>query len=258
MTRPPAGPDALTREVVARNGGRRHSVRAATERMIAVGYGLTYDAVVSGFPPYERLLEEVIALVARSAPAGASSSVIDVSCGTGTVAARLAAVGYRVTGVDAVGHLVDVARERWGCRGLALTFEHRDVASEPPPSEGTFDVVLSMHTLYWHPQPDALLAACRRALKPGGHAILLTYGRPAHVLSTLREVRSQRNSLEALRALRWLLPTAVFETLRHVDRRYLSETDFRTAVTAAGFEILDIRNTFLAGISRLAWTRLPR
>jgi 2-polyprenyl-3-methyl-5-hydroxy-6-metoxy-1,4-benzoquinol methylase len=256
MTRPPAGPDALSREILGQNGGRRHSVRAATERLIAVGYGLTYDAIVSGFPPYERLLEEVAGLVARSAPAG--SSVLDVSCGTGTVAARLATLGYRVTGVDAVGHLVDVARDRWGSRGLPLTFEHRDVASEPPPSEGTFDVVVSMHTLYWHPKPDALLAACRRALKPGGHAILLTYGRPAHVLSTLREVRSERNSFEALRALRWLLPTAVFETLRHVDRRYLSEADFRTAVTAAGFEILDIRETFLAGISRLAWTRLPR
>jgi len=258
MTRPPAGPDALTRELLTNNEGRRQSVRAATEKLIAVGYGLTYDAVVSGFPPYERLLEEITSLVARSAPAGVSSSVLDVSCGTGTVASRLAALGYRVTGVDAVGHLVDVARERWGHRGLALTFEHRDVATEPLPWEGAFDVVLSMHTLYWHPQPDALLSACRRALKPGGHAILLTYGRPARVLSTLRDVRARRNTVEALRALRWLLPTAVFETLRHVDRRYLSEPEFRTAVTSAGFEILDIRETFLAGISRLAWTRLPR
>src|SRR5215510_4074945 len=134
MTHPPA-PDALTRELLTANGGRRGPVRAATERLIAVGYGLTYDAVVSGFPPYERLLEEVTELVARSAPAGTSASVLDVSCGTGTVAARLAALGYRVTGVDAVGHLVDVARERWGRRGLALTFEHRDVATEPLPSE---------------------------------------------------------------------------------------------------------------------------
>src|SRR5262245_38564596 len=231
MSRPPSGPETLARELLNGNGGRRQSLRAATERLIAVGYGLTYDAVVSGFPPYERLLEEVSELVVRSAPAGVSSNVLDVSCGTGTVAARLAALGYRVTGVDAVGHLVDVARDRWGSRGLALTFEHRDVASEPPPWEGVFDVVLSMHTLYWHPHPDALLAACRRALKPGGHAILLTYGRPARILSTLRDLRKQHNILEALRALRWLVPTAVFETLRHVDHRYLSDADFRTVIT---------------------------
>jgi 2-polyprenyl-3-methyl-5-hydroxy-6-metoxy-1,4-benzoquinol methylase len=258
MTRPPAGPEALTRELLTGSGGRRRSVRAATERLIAVGYGLTYDSVVSGFPPYERLLEEVTTLVGRSAPAGASSSVLDVSCGTGTVAARIAALGYRVTAVDAVGHLVDVARERWAGRGLAVTFEHRDVASDPPQGDGTFDVIVSMHTLYWHPRPDALLAACRRALKPGGHAIFLTYGRPARVLPTLREVRAGSGKLDALRSLRWLLPTAVFETLRHVERRYLSESDFRAAVSAAGFEVLDIRQTFLAGISRLAWARAPR
>ena len=258
MARPPAGPNTLTRELVTANGRRRSSMRAATERLIAVGYGLSYDAVVSGFPPYERLLEEVTSLVAHSSPAGLSSSVLDVSCGTGTVAARLAALGYRVIGVDAVQHLVEVARTRWAGRDLALTFEHRDVASEPLPWEGAFDVVLSMHTLYWHPQPDALLAACRRALKPGGHAIVLTYGRPARVLSTLRDVRARGSSLQALRALRWLLPTAVFETLRHVDRRYLSEAEFRTAISTAGFEVLDIRETFLAGISRLAWARLPR
>ena len=258
MTRLPAGPDALTRELLTDHGGRRASMRAATERLVARGYGLTYDAVVSGFPPYERLLDDITSLVARSVPAGASSSVLDVSCGTGIVAARLAARGYRVTGVDAVGHLVDVARERWSRRGLTLTFEHREVAAEPLPWDGAFDVVVSMHTLYWHPQPDALLTACRQAVKPGGHAILLTYGRPARVLSTLCDLRTRRNSLEALRALRWLVPTAVFETLRHVDRRYLSETDFRTTIKAAGFEILDIRETFLAGISRLAWVRRPR
>ena len=252
MARQPARPDALTGELLT---GRHTSVRTATERLIAVGYGLTYDAVVSGFPPYERLLEEIATLVGRSAPAGASSSVLDVSCGTGTVAARIAGLGYRVTGLDAVSHLVDVAREHWGGRGLALTFEHRDIASDPPLGDATFDVIVSMHTIYWHPRPEAMLAACRRALKPGGHAIFLTYGRPARVLSTFREVRAGRGTLEALRSLRWLLPTAIFETLRHVERRYLSEREFCAAVAAAGFEVLESRDTFLAGISRLAWTR---
>ena len=259
MARPPVGPDALTRgQLLGGSGGRRGSVRAATERLIAVGYGLIYDAVVSGFPPYERLLEEIMTLVARSAPAGGLSTVLDASCGTGTVAARIAALGYRVTGIDSVGHLVDVAQNRWAGQGLALTFENRDIAAEPTPAEGAFDVIVSMHALYWHPKPDALLAACRRALKPGGHAIFLTYGRPARLMPTLRAVRAQGGLLESLRALRWLLPTAIFETLRHVERRYLSESDFRSALIAAGFEVLDIRETFLAGISRLAWTRAPR
>jgi hypothetical protein len=76
------------------------------------------------------------------------------------------------------------------------------------------------------------------------------------VLSTLRELQRQGGGLDAIRALRWLLPTAVFETLRSVDRRYLSEPDFRHAITEAGFDVLDLRETFLAGISRVAWTRV--
>src|SRR5256712_13780575 len=129
MARPPARPDALTGELLT---GRHPWARTATEPLIAVGYGLTSDAVVSGSPPYERLLEEIATLVGRSAPAGASSSVLDVSCGTGTVAARIAGLGYRVIGLDAVGHLVDVAREHWGGRGPGPTLRHRPIPSAPP------------------------------------------------------------------------------------------------------------------------------
>src|SRR2546428_2925988 len=140
MARQPARPDALTGELLT---GRHTSVRTATERLIAVGYGLPYDAVVSGFPPYERLLEEMARLVGRSAPAGASSSVLDVSCGTGTVAARIAGLGYRVTGLDAVGHLVEVAREHWGGRGPAPTLPPRGLASPPPPGHPAVHVSVS-------------------------------------------------------------------------------------------------------------------
>src|SRR5207244_5098953 len=157
----------------------------------------------------------------RSAPAAVRPSVLEVSAAPGQVAAAIAARGSRVTGTDAVGHLVDVARRRWADPGRALTFEHRDIAYEPPPGDGTFDTIVSMHTLYWHPRPEALLAACRRALKPGGHAIFLTYGRPARVRDTFGAIRARPGPVDALRALPWLLPTALFETLRHVDRRFL-------------------------------------
>ena len=120
---------------------------------------------------------------------------------------------------------------------------------------GPYDVLVSMHTLYWHPDPAALLAACRRALKPGGHAVFLTYQRPARVMRTFAEVRGQRGWWQALRALRWLVPTAVFDLFRGVDPRYLTRDEFDAALRAAGFEILERRDTFLAGISLLAWTR---
>ena len=243
------------------NPGGPRALMHATERLVAKSYGLMYDAVVSGFVPYETLLDEIVGYLVRSAPirpGAAAPTVLDVSCGVGTVAARLAARGYAVTAVDSVGHLVDVARRRHAASAGSLRFEHVDVATAPARGAGTFDFVLSMHTLYWHPRPDAVLAACRRMLRPGGHAVFLTYARPAHVLRTFADVRQHNGLGQAFRSLRWLIPTAVFEMLRDVERRYLTETDFHAGLRAAGFEILDSRETFLAGISRLAWVRAPR
>ena len=41
------------------NGGAPRALKHATERLLAKSYGFMYDAVVSGFPPYERLLDVV-------------------------------------------------------------------------------------------------------------------------------------------------------------------------------------------------------
>jgi 2-polyprenyl-3-methyl-5-hydroxy-6-metoxy-1,4-benzoquinol methylase len=256
MERKAAGRDLLEPELLGADGPR--ALIHATERLLARSYGFLYDAVVSGFAPYEALLDEVFEYVHRSAPvrgSGPPPHVLDVSCGVGTVAARLAARGYAVTGVDAVGHLVDVARKRHGGSAGSLRFENLDVAMAPIPGAGSYDVVVSMHTLYWHPRPEAVMAACRQMLRPGGHAVVLTYSRPARVGRTFGAVRAERGLLPAVQSLRWLLPTALFEMLRHVERRYLTEAEFHAGLRTAGFDLLDSRQTFLAGISRLAWVR---
>src|SRR5256712_3837984 len=173
-------------------GWRRDRVTAPPpiERLIAVGYGLTYDAIVRGFGPYEALLDEIVALVGGAATPGPPSGtrVLDVSCGIGTVAERLARRGWSVVAVDPIEHLVAVARRHHRDSGLSLSFHHAGVAADPLPPGGPFEVIVSMHTLYWHPNPAALLAACRRALRPGGHALFLTYERPARVRRTFAEV----------------------------------------------------------------------
>ena len=234
------------------------AIRRMIEHLIAVGYGLTYDAIVKGFQPYEALLDEIAELLARSAPASdrRMTKVLDVACGSGTVAFRLARDGYAVVGLDAVEHLVQVARDKSRSRAEpGPVFHHLDVARDPVPGAGTFDMLVSMHTLYWHPDPRGLLEGCRRALRAGGHAVFLTYSRPARVVTTFRQIRARQGLGAAVRALRWLLPTAVFEMLRQYEPHYLSRGEFHAALAGAGFEVLESRETFLAGISLLAWVR---
>jgi 2-polyprenyl-3-methyl-5-hydroxy-6-metoxy-1,4-benzoquinol methylase len=234
-------------------------IRSLLDRLVAVAYGLGYDAIVRGFPPYQSLLDDMVAYVARASGGARPQDVkvLDIACGTGTVAARLAREGYRVVALDTVEHLVAVARRRHGAAGC-VAFHNLDLAQHPVPEAGTFDAVVSMHTLYWHPDPQGVLEACRTALRPGGHGLFLTYVRPAHVAPTFQAIRAQQGLAGALRALRWLLPTAVFEAVRHYEPRYMSRDEFQRTLAQAGLEVLELRETFLAGLSLLAWTRNSR
>ena len=195
--------------------------------------------------------------MARSAPPAVdrrSIRVLDVACGTGTLARRLAEQGYDVAAVDPIARLIDVAQRAPGAR--RVTYHVADLAREQAPG-GPFDVLVSMHSLYWHDDPGALLDACRRALRPGGHGIFLTYARPAAVVSTFPDLRAPDGWRPAVEALRWLVPTAVFEMARDCERRYLDEDELLAALGRAGFEVLESRTTVLAGISLLAWVRTP-
>lgn len=237
----------------------RLDLRSAVERGVSIAYGQLYDAVVGGFRPWEALLDEIAAYVARSVPLAeprASIRVLDVACGTGTLARRLAREGYAVVGLDSVEHLVSVARARRPADvGSRLAFHHLDLARAPVPGAGNFEALVSLHTLYWHPDPERLLVGCRQALKPGGHAVFLTYTRPAHVVRTTQGVVAHNGVVEGFRALRWLLPTATFEGLRYGKRRYLTAAQLHTMLAGAGFQLLDSRETFLDRISVLAWVR---
>lgn len=228
---------------------------APLDRVAARGYAAAYDAVVDGFAPYECLVDEVAALIARST--GGPARVLDISCGTGSLARRLARRGHDVVAVDPVLALVAAARRRGASGpGPRVSYRHLDLARTPLGEDRRFDVVVSMHTLYWHADPVALLAACRRALRPGGHAVVLTYARPTDVGTTFGALRARGGLGDAVRALRWLVPTATFEMLRQCDRRYLGVAELGAIMKEVGFEIRESRHTFLAGVSSLVWARV--
>jgi SAM-dependent methyltransferase len=249
---------ALTQLAVG-NGSR---VRRSIEHTVAIGYGLTYDAIVSSFAPYQMLLQQVVDYAARSVPARsnpASIHVLDVASGIGTLAFRLAREGYRVTALDPVDYLVELAREKRRARQAPnVAFHHLDIGFDPLPWSDTFDFAVSLHTLYWHRRPEQVLEATRRALRPGSRALFLNYCRPVHVLPTFKKVRAREGLGPALHALRWLVPTALFERARDYEPHYTEIDEFQTLLTQAGFEIVETQRTFLAGASLLAWVERVR
>lgn len=110
----------------------------------------------------------------------AGESVLDVGCGTGTLAiAAKRQVGQKghVCGVDASPEMIKRAGRKASKAGVEVDFRNALVESLPF-RDGQFDVVLS--TLMLHHLPGKLRSRCaaevRRVLKPGGRLLAIDFG----------------------------------------------------------------------------------
>jgi ubiquinone/menaquinone biosynthesis C-methylase UbiE len=110
----------------------------------------------------------------------AGESVLDVGCGTGTLAiAAKRQVGQKgyVCSVDASPEMIARAGKKASKAGVEVDFKEALVESLPF-RDGQFDVVLS--TLMLHHLPGKLRSMCatevRRVLKPGGRLLAIDFG----------------------------------------------------------------------------------
>lgn len=100
------------------------------------------------------------------------AAVLDVGCGTGSLALLLCELGYHVTGVDLSPSMVDHARRKTA--GHDATFVVGDAGdASAPPVTGPFSVVLCRHLLWTLPSPVTALRRWLRMLRPGGHLVLI-------------------------------------------------------------------------------------
>jgi ubiquinone/menaquinone biosynthesis C-methylase UbiE len=112
----------------------------------------------------------------------AGESVLDVGCGTGTLAIaakRQVGASGRVCGIDASRAMLARATSKAAKAGVGVSFEHAIVEALPF-AEAQFDVVLS--TLMLHHLPRKLRQQCaqeiRRVLKPRGRVLVVDFGAP--------------------------------------------------------------------------------
>jgi SAM-dependent methyltransferase len=235
-------------------------VRWGLDRMLSVGYGLVYDYIYEQFRPYQQLQAEVLELVTAGVPAGTLTRdvhVLDIGCGPGNFTFVLAEAGFNTLGLESYAALVELAREKRRHKRLAnLAFRHGDLIDGAGLREASFDGVVSIHSLYVHPQPETLLKEAHRILKPGGHAIFVNHTRQVAQWSTFREINRRDGMKPALSSLLWLVPNSIFETARRrIGPHYWDERRFGVNLRRAGFTVLQARRTFLNGASLLVWAR---
>lgn len=115
----------------------------------------------------EHYLRKRVAFVIEHCPRGAA---LDVGCGTGVLAARLAAAGYQTIGVDPSEGMLDVLRARAPGVQAVQAF-----GTELPFADDSFDLVLSVAVMHHIADPSAVrrtLHEMVRVAKPGGRILV--------------------------------------------------------------------------------------
>jgi ubiquinone/menaquinone biosynthesis C-methylase UbiE len=98
--------------------------------------------------------------------------IVDLGCGTGSLAVLLAEHGNRVSGIDISGNMIRLARAKARAAGVAVDFVRGD-AADPPFAEASFDLVVARHVLWAFENPDAVLQRWVDLLAPDGRLILI-------------------------------------------------------------------------------------
>ena len=100
---------------------------------------------------------------------GPATRLLDVGCGTGTIAIDLAPSAGEVHALDVSPAMIDIARRKKDAAGVANVHFHVAPADTLSGFEdGAFQVVTAFNILHLVQEPDVLLAAMARVLAPGG------------------------------------------------------------------------------------------
>lgn len=129
-------------------------------------YDILSSIFLEGF--YTRVVGDIVAMH----PVG---SALDVGCGPGQVAVRLAklAPGLTITGIDIAPAMIERATRRAASAGVAdrVTFKVGDALALPFPDQ-QFDLVISTFSLHHWSDPAVGLKEAFRVLKQGGQACI--------------------------------------------------------------------------------------
>jgi 2-polyprenyl-6-hydroxyphenyl methylase / 3-demethylubiquinone-9 3-methyltransferase len=106
--------------------------------------------------------------------------VLDVGCGGGILADSMARKGADVTGIDLAAKSLRVAQLHALETGTS-SIQYREISVESLAAEqpASFDIVTCMEMLEHVPDPESVVEACSRLVKPGGWVFFSTLHRSA-------------------------------------------------------------------------------
>jgi 2-polyprenyl-6-hydroxyphenyl methylase/3-demethylubiquinone-9 3-methyltransferase len=103
--------------------------------------------------------------------------VLDVGCGGGILSEAMAAMGARVTGIDAGQAPLAVAQRHLASSGLSVEYQLTTAEDFALRAHQRFDVVVCMELLEHVPRPSSVVAACADLVRHGGDVFFATLNR---------------------------------------------------------------------------------
>lgn len=178
--------------------------------------------------------------------------ILDLACGFGRHANRLAALEYSVTGIDQSDDFLDIARKHASEMGVDVNYLRADMRRIEIVEE--FDSVIMMFTTFGYFSDDdnfRVLKNIARALKPGGtlgfdipnRDVTLKTLLPAIVVEKNSDLMINRNSFDMVSG-RWHNQRIVVRNGVRKDKpfsiRLYNPTEIRELVKKAGMEVLHL------------------
>lgn len=172
-------------------------------------------------------------------------SVLDFGCGPGRLSQAFAAHFDEVTGVDVAPSMIELARSYATASGSRCQFAVNAKPDLSMFSGSKFDVVYSSLVLQ-HMPPDlsrSYMAEFMRVVQPGGVAVFQLPSRPARTPTGL---------------MLTFLPITLIRLFRKSDMYAIPIDKVTAVITAAGGELLDVRDDQSAGPNWLSHTYFAR
>lgn len=106
-----------------------------------------------------------------------AKKVVDVGCGGGLLSEAMARLGAQVSGIDMSMEALEVARLHALESGVSVDYQQTTAEDFAQHHAGQFDIVTCLEMLEHVPDPEAVIAACAKLVKPGGQIFFSTLNR---------------------------------------------------------------------------------
>ena len=150
--------------------------------------------------------------------------VLDIGCGGGLLTEPLTRLGASVTGIDAAGRNIAVARLH--AERVGLNIDYEETTSEALAAQGlTFDIVLNMEVVEHVANVPLYIQSCADLVAPGGLLFSATINRTARALAFAK--------FGAEYVLRWL-PIGT-----HDWSKFSTPDELRVLISRNGLKVID-------------------